>query len=252
MDSDDFVTSELFEKIYDLIKKYDNTELFCFTNNIVSENGKLKKLGISDSNLVYCNSIYDLSNAALGTRNFNGGVVWSKLYKKTIIENKEFNTNLKYAEDSVFNLTLNLTQKIICFQLPFYNYRINKHSASHSYDPNADKSFANTIQTLLDIYSKQNKENHIYALYECSIFCFYLDYVLNKQVFNKENKMSNREKKIQASNILNSNIYKLMFESIDVNKLNFKNKLKYKLLKSGRIKLCFRLNNVLAKLKGEQ
>lgn len=125
VDSDDYIDSKTFEKMYDKIK---NKDLVIIGFNYVDENNNIKNVKLPP-NLKNKEEYMEIKHDIFG-------YTWNKLYKKEIIlENKIFfPTDTSMCEDFVFNYKyFNYIQKIESIQEALYFYYDNPNGLTKNY-----------------------------------------------------------------------------------------------------------------------
>lgn len=128
VDSDDTIELDIYEILYNNIIKYDADISHCghkliLQNNDIEYHFNTKKLVIQDNN----KGIIDL----IAGDSIEPGL-WTKLYKKELFDNLDYDKSMKINEDYVINLLVfSRSQKSVFFDIPLYNYFMNDNSGSH-------------------------------------------------------------------------------------------------------------------------
>lgn len=140
---------------------------------------------------------------------------WSKVYKRKLLINNniKFNNNLKIGEDLLFNLEVVIKSKNLKYiHKKVYYTTVSDNSLMHSFHKDYIKNDIefqtymkqimvdnNILKKYKDVYYN-NVVNSIYIL------CY-------KYIFNRDNEMSFKNKKIEFNKILNHPIYKTALEN---------------------------------------
>lgn len=156
VDADDFVTEDYITQIQENI---GNVDAVIFGQSCQMD-GLSKEI---HPNTKFLKSILDAKDYPL-TDNAYPYTVWSKVYKKEIIEknNLEFITGLANGEDMLFNFEYyKKCKNIKLVKKSIYSYRINQFSTSTSYSPNifkTDKLFLENLSKIIQIDNKELQE----------------------------------------------------------------------------------------------
>ena len=130
VDGDDYVDPDMYEKLLDLIVENDADAASCGMVR-ESENGYKEIWGDDNAPLEVLNhsellKLIGEANGILPVSQCN------KLYSKHVIKNIRFNTDLKYAEDVLFNFDVAQNiNKMVIQNIPRYHYINNFDSISH-------------------------------------------------------------------------------------------------------------------------
>ncbi len=243
-DADDLIDRALFQEAAEFVKQDPETEVFCFTYQTVDGKGKLRERGKATREAFHISSFAELKHSERADRSWhlNGGVVWAKIYRKDVLSDVRFETDVCFAEDGLFNFVLGQRiAKICCIALPWYSYRINALSVGHRYDPHVQDKFARTYAKMKEIYTAAGLSLPETDLYPTAIFCYYLEYTLSIAVYHPQNKMSRREKQQLALGILRSEPFAEALAALDECRLSKPQRMMLSRLKKGRIKSARRL-----------
>lgn len=132
IDSDDFIEVDMIEKLVKALHA-QNADIACCSYNSVSEDSRfIKKSDSGYSNLTFSGT------DGLGMM-FSGGVftgfLWSKLFKKSVIENYCFQNDLDICEDMYFlSQILTPDLRIAYTNDQLYNYRISSTSLTKNFE----------------------------------------------------------------------------------------------------------------------
>lgn len=143
VDPDDYIEPETYKTAERFMEEDDELDIVCFGAKIIDE----KNLTLNGYNAlkhwynIKFNGKYPLTSELYSN---TPGVVWNKLYKNSIIKEKElYFLPYKYNEDTIFNIQyLSYTDKAYYINRNFYNYRFRPNSAVAKYSPDSDSKFA--------------------------------------------------------------------------------------------------------------
>lgn len=127
VDSDDTIEPEMYEVLYNNIKKYDADISHCGYKTVDSD---------GNINYYHNTQILRLQNNAEGIIDLIKGEevepsLCNKLYKHSLFSNLEYDKNIKINEDYLLNLFLfGRAKKSIFEDKPLYNYHLNDNSGS--------------------------------------------------------------------------------------------------------------------------
>lgn len=170
VDADDWLEENACEKMYaytddnaDMIicRTYDNIENIQKTG--IYNGKKIEKIKNIDEKEELLKNIFIDKN-----RKFPGlPFVTAKLLKKDIIKSKNifFNSNLKYGEDSLFNLNyIYASREILFIDEIIYHYRINNESVTHTWKKEIIEYFNNTNKYMYNFLKDYNINNKEYII----------------------------------------------------------------------------------------
>ena len=162
VDSDDYVDPKIYEKGYELISSNDadvyimKWERFFSNTNLTKENPYNKLMvtvyGDGKKTIEFPNKTYDLKL----------GVVWDKIYRKSIItdNNFKFEKDVYYGEDTVFNWILfTRVKKVINDGNTLYFYR-DSRPGSIMTTLNNSKKIENYIAIAKHLVEEYNKTDY--------------------------------------------------------------------------------------------
>lgn len=235
IDSDDTVEPEYLQQAVEHIEKY-NLDVIIGGACFVSDAGRTQisiNLPEKESIKIYDNERVDLvTQQMLEDKSIpeaqeladcrNGGPCW-RLYKKEILQNLEFNTDIFVLEDKIFNLYAFLKAKRIgiCRDM-WYNYYQYENSAIHQYQPNLINNCTAIIASCQDVIKAVPKQ------LSASIQRFevaQLSMLLQNAVCHAHNK-SKLSQKIETIRALTKNqVWIDAFQSIPQDVLPFKKRI---------------------------
>ncbi len=205
VDSDDYIDKDYIKILYDNIL-YSNSDVsICNYNNIYKNKvEKFCKKNIKFENEGNC------LNLLLEHKYFKGQV-WGKLYKKSIIENIKFSSDLDYYEDLLFNFEVfKKVNKVIYDSTPLYNYLYKENSYNYN-----KLMFIDVCGEFEKYYIEKNYNlSVVYSLIDYFYICNINSMSIN---FNKNNI---DKYKLLVKHIRN-NILRIIFKD----KMNFKYKI---------------------------
>ena len=131
LDSDDFIHPQLLEICYKLAKK-ENAEMVSFSFHHYNEG---EPVSTANYNIEQIKYILTTSPLHYQRRHHNQRVyynVWSKLFKKSFIDDIFFIKNITYEDYPYIYAILGKHPRSVLLNTPFYYYRINPNSISNS------------------------------------------------------------------------------------------------------------------------
>ena len=148
VDSDDYVDTNMFKKLYDKAKEDNSDMVICGCYNVDEETGHM----VSDCN----QDIHklDIENAIFGKM-----AVWNKLYRRELIEGIEFRSKVWY-EDLDFTIrAISKAQKISFLNEPLYYYVVRFGSTMNNNNCERNLEILDAFETLKkEIVSKKYNE----------------------------------------------------------------------------------------------
>lgn len=131
IDADDYVEVNYIEELYDTLYKY-NADICLCTELEEMPNGKILVKKIDDTKEEYLPKIFSI-NAGYSYINDNcKDKVWGAIYKRTVIGDIRFVTDLFVGEDSLFFAQVAKNSKnIVRIYKQLYHYVIYENSAVH-------------------------------------------------------------------------------------------------------------------------
>lgn len=218
VESDDWAFPDMYQKLYDQIKKFDADVCisgFCtYSNNVSSyKNGLTKEIfsSISDDKLF---SILDFPFLYTCHQS-----MWCKLYKTDLIKSIRFSETGKYIDSQFMTEVFARTNKIIGLKDFVYNYRIDNTNASNS-DSKNDKS----LMYILDDWIECKKIIKERGLYDALKEEFYYQaskasYRFYKNIKPKYRKKFYKKWKKFVSDLKNDSLYS--FKYLDAERKEF-------------------------------
>lgn len=127
VDSDDTIDSKMFENLVKLIQEYRCDIAICGHKTIYEKKDFHKNFGKY--------RIRSMNNDELWEEIFGklNNAVWNKLFKRELLDNVQFPTNLVHGEDLIFNLKyLTKCRTGVFDETPYYNYLKRNNSITMS------------------------------------------------------------------------------------------------------------------------
>ncbi len=168
LDSDDYVETTMYEKLYEKAISDDFDITVCDVNIIYPK----KNVTISNGSKTDINNLEDLKKYLIFS--YSAGVVWNKLYKKQILEDIDFKENVWY-EDVHFNFKLFPSlNKIGVVTEPLINYVQTEGSITYTYNEKL-YDIINNFNDLINYY----KEHGLYQKFYSELEYSYIRYTYN-------------------------------------------------------------------------
>lgn len=169
IDADDYVEKNYIEELYIALYKHNTDISLC---SCIKENSKGERIFERKKNLnPRCFSVNDGYSYILDTASV---VVWGALYKKKILENIQFQTDLFVSEDTLFFAeAAKNSSNIVHTYKELYHYIIYPSSASHG-------KFSERKYTQLDAWERVCElffdNRYVYCSARCqySICCYHM------------------------------------------------------------------------------
>lgn len=144
VDADDFVEKTILDELYKIVRKHSFDIVYFNMNNLNFLGSSLHSLEIPYSRKKRLTRVEAFRSLILehGYRGF----VWNKLYSRSIIGDTEFNEQIQYLEDMLFNIELiKKAQHIYSLPVVLTNYRIHKNSFVNRCFNNEQLSYLNAL-----------------------------------------------------------------------------------------------------------
>lgn len=231
LDADDELEKSYIENLTKIIEK-NNFDI------IIGEiDSSLGQKYLIESNVTYeGKNKRELISSLLTSKNNNKnydskmlGYVIGKVYKKSIIENIRFPTNIKFREDMLFNLkAFSNSKNVLLAKELSYKYIINTKSASFKYIENYIEEIKNFKIILENILSGSDINFHN-DLYVC-MTNMYMNWI-KLCVMHKKSNFSKREKLEEIKKSFKFELWKNVFCQVQFRELTNQYKLLYILYK---------------------
>lgn len=227
LDSDDFYTNDTLKIAFNEIIKDSSIDVLSFGINRVDEHGLLLSKQFKDESIVDTNNDILLLNKTQ-TRFF-----WDKLYKRQVISEFRFSTEIRTYED--VDLIYQVLYKCKIKNIPncLYNYTQRVGSTVHSLPPSFIVDKANIVNNAKFFLV----DNSMFEAYEEYYNKFYLDEMIYKPLFFINDYSKNYKLDLhELSSFYNREL--LSFR-------NIREFMSYRGSKSGLILLSFKINERL-------
>lgn len=164
VDSDDWIESDMYESLYNKIKK-TNSDICVCGRRAYTEDARLSnEIKLQDETIDF-NEDNDKKHILDKLLYSYTVVVWNKLYKKEIINNNHIrfeDVNYVGSEDALFNYcVLSNAKRITSIEHIYYNQLSREGSTARTYKPGYMNRTANMIKCMSD-YSKKINSMMIY------------------------------------------------------------------------------------------
>ncbi|BEH91603.1 glycosyl transferase [Turicibacter faecis] len=133
--------------------------------------------------------------------------LWNKIYKNKIIQENyiRFEENLNLGEDAIFNINyLKYCNKIECFNLCLYKYRITNNGLGFKYRKNAGELKLKIFRAIFLLYEENNYET---SYIEKNLLKQYISWIANI-VDNRNKEDSYKEKYFLVKRIFKNDNFK--------------------------------------------
>ena len=135
VDSDDTLDDDMYELLVRVIEEYNADIVHCGYKHIVGEEVRL----VHDTRKIIMQDNTEALRCLVGGHLFVGSL-WNKLYKKELIDNLRFRTDLKINEDILYNFELFRKAKLSVFiDFAKYNYIAHTNSSACFITPGKKK-----------------------------------------------------------------------------------------------------------------
>ncbi|MGN1342938.1 MAG: glycosyltransferase [Traorella sp.] len=176
VDADDWLLEDATKTLIETMYKYSCDMVICdfyrVIDNRIESKGSIQKEGLLTREEF---ALFMMEKPA----DFYYGVLWNKLYKKSIIQENQIymEEDISWSEDFIFNLNyIRYVNHIYVSQVPIYYYVKTKHSLTSQ-----GVNFAKTVQmkvTVFEYYHKFFKDilsEEDYEKYKYQIYRFLFD-----------------------------------------------------------------------------
>lgn len=227
VDSDDWLEESFCEKLINKAKELNVDYIGCGYNKITNDN--IQKVNDDEKVLTFTKDEYLIKLLNVQT---SYGLSHMKMIKTELAKKVKFNESLVVAEDALYNIELcEYLNKIVIYNLPLYNFRINTDSVVRRYDKNYNLKYANAMEKVSK-FIKEKYQNEEVITNLNNFIVYHLMLVCVNYVYNPENECNSRIKLLK--DICESNIYKDAVKNSNYNELSITRKItlftiKYKL-----------------------
>ena len=125
VDADDCLDHDFYSILMDNLIKTQSDIVACSYINEYSENFSIKRKQDTVPEPIIFEGYKSALESMTAKKNSIEGFVWNKIWKREIIENQQFRTDVTIIEDSIYSWTAISKIKRACYiDLPMYHYRI--------------------------------------------------------------------------------------------------------------------------------
>lgn len=200
IDADDFVNEFFCEKMLKALIENNCDVCSCGYNRVYNSkteiivNKNINKI----TGIQFLNKIFEVQSSM--------GFCHMKLWKKEVLNNIKFNTNIIVAEDALFCMEVSKNIKeVYILNEPLYNYRCNENSLVKKFDLNYVKKYLDAMKV-----TKEYLKN--IGLDESKKFANYISYhillIVVNYCFNPENPKNSKDRRKELRQICNISEFK--------------------------------------------
>ena len=166
IDSDDFVSKDMYKKLYDSIKKYD-AEISVCSRNILYENGKVVPYCINDGRVIVMDSTEALKKI-FGFRDFDMAA-WDKLYSIKLFNKIKYPVGRINEDYYVTPLLFSKANRIVYIRESLYNYLRRENSITSTKTIKFDSIYASNF---IVKYYEKNYNSILYIAKTAQTFAY--------------------------------------------------------------------------------
>ncbi len=212
VDSDDYLAPRFFELAYKIVKIHDADVLYGDIKPTSKLNEKFifedfSKILVENSEVKNAiDSLYGCTNRKIPYK--ISGSPCGNIYRKNIVKEVNFNSEIKYFEDQLFNRRiLSVARRIIIYPEKWYFYYKNDSSAMNSQkrDVDIEKNF----NCLLDEYSRINRKENDDIINSYKIYLIHLYWGMLTLAYRKSCKNKN-----ECINIMKTVLQRTEYEEL--------------------------------------
>ena len=202
VDSDDYIKTDMYEKLINLIKKYNADISVCNLYDVIDgkEYIRNKENGIQEYNRI------EILKEILLDKNIQS-YAWNKLYKKELFDEIKYPIGKKYEDIGTTFYVFEKCNKIVVTSEPKYYYLKRADSLVNNV----------TESTILD-YTEIIIQRYLYAKQHVKELSKYNNYYLTKTLITAHNDIEKLEKISDKMQEEYQNLYNLVKEIIENNK----------------------------------
>ena len=190
VDSDDWLEENYFEVLMKCAIDKKAEIVSCGYNRVTVN----KKESINNSGNIL---IFDARNFLIKLLNpqVGYGFTHMKIYKREIINDVVFDTELKVGEDCLFNEQVVLNANRICvIEKNLYNYRVNPNSVVRSFDKNYVNKYLKAMNKNKEYLKKHYENDTIIKQSYYNYVAFHVMLIAVNYCYNLENTEKNKRK----------------------------------------------------------
>lgn len=230
VDPDDYVESTLY---YELLSGSDGCDIVsccCYAvdghRQIINHFFRSDCVFDEDNKIeLYC-QLLDGNYGQPGVAFTAIGVPWGKIYRRSLLMNNgfSFNLKLKRQQDNIFNMhAFAAAKRIRYIDKPLYYYTLDniKNYYRSKYNNYAAENAIEFQRERYEFFLKDgiSFSNELKRLYDNEVICNLIG-VLNKDILNRKNPQSYKEKKTAYYRMVNNEYVNKSLRQIDVNNVN--------------------------------
>jgi len=168
VDADDTITKHFLEEAYELITKNNLDLIIGGYNEIINDEIKKVRLCTPGLHIYNKNNMINFFEKLLSGKTNQAnkeigdcptGRIYTRLFKRTTLNNLRFNTSIYMSEDTLFMIEyMDYAKKIGIIDKVWYNYYINEYSISNG--TKKDTLVKNINDFIKEIKNKHDKESN--------------------------------------------------------------------------------------------
>lgn len=245
VDSDDYVETDMCEKVEKCIIENNRPDILCFDACLEYKNKSIKIPLLECENKIMTNNdkkkllVKTICDQGIDYKEkFNiAGMVWSKAYNKVFLNKKKlyFDYKVFHAEDLLFNLYAFESANIIFYcKYPIYHYARNNKSLSNNFNEKFVKNDEYVLSRTENFIRKYGKTEEFYNALYCLTAKMLKDYII-RIYLNKKNNYTYKEAKEKICKLIDKEIYREALNNINTKYLRTDQKIIYYLIKHKKI-----------------
>ena len=261
VDSDDWIETDLCEKVFKCTESINNkADIIFFDCYVHFKNKKIRNYFYNKEGFLNKEDLEEikLQNIEKGIVKYypvacNISVVWAKAYKREFInQNKlKFIPKIIRMPDALFNMdAFEKTDKIYHCKECLYHYNKNNFSVCQKFDKNTIVHFEkyfNIVEEYIKKYQKGQKFIDTINIKKITS----IENYMNNYFFHNDNPYSTLQMEQEFIDLLNNEKYKTAFDLVKKEYLSIYQKILLRYYKKQDIKKLRRLNKFKKMIKGE-
>ena len=168
VDSDDYISNDMYELLYDLITTYDADISICDYHRISEEDWCQRIISETHENEIHCFNQETALKELLLERKIDNHA-WGKLYKRQLFENVQFPKGINYEDIGTTYLLFSKSNKIVYSNLKKYYYLIRKGNITGTKNESNIRDYMNMTSKRYKFIYKNFPELQIYNTTRLSI-----------------------------------------------------------------------------------
>lgn len=158
LDSDDYVDVDAYEKMHELITKY-NADIACIGVEVFSDNGHIRYFNENLNEELILNKLEALHYHAISENKYISTSSCDKIFKREIVLSKLFQEGQYYEDLRVISYWINSATKIVYKNIPLYHYYYNNDSITHGKFNPKWLTWIDANEERLELYRKEDPED---------------------------------------------------------------------------------------------